>query len=229
MVKIGIPKLDSVLKDGFPENSNILVEGPPGVGKQTLADHFLYEGLKAGESIFYVSTKPNVAEIERHFKKYGMDLTEYLEKDRVVWFDAEGISEGPHIIKCNISELYTISFALKQLLQKWAGRKIRGVLHIVSPALMINDRAAVYRFLFDLDKTLHQQSVALMFIVEEGMHEKEAIVSLEQLCDVIVEMKTVEDGTTLSNVMRVKKMEGLPASAEWLRFWVGEKGIEMLK
>ena len=36
MVSSGVPALDPLLGDGYPDKSTILVVGPPGIGKEAL-------------------------------------------------------------------------------------------------------------------------------------------------------------------------------------------------
>ena len=47
----GITGLDDILSGGFPRNRLYLIEGDPGVGKTTLALHFLLECHRRGEAV----------------------------------------------------------------------------------------------------------------------------------------------------------------------------------
>lgn len=54
-ISTGISGLDSLIEGGVPKGYTVLVAGNPGTGKTILTSHFLYEGLKNGESGLYVS------------------------------------------------------------------------------------------------------------------------------------------------------------------------------
>jgi circadian clock protein KaiC len=50
LLSIGIPELDKMMGGGILEGDSVLVSGPSGTGKSTLATQFLTEGLRRGES-----------------------------------------------------------------------------------------------------------------------------------------------------------------------------------
>src|SRR5208337_3164043 len=51
----GVEGFDEILNGGLPRDCFYLVQGDPGSGKTTLALQFLLEGLRRGESGFYVT------------------------------------------------------------------------------------------------------------------------------------------------------------------------------
>src|SRR5579862_2905629 len=51
----GVDGLDEVLSGGLPSNCFYLIQGDPGSGKTTLALQFLLEGVRRGESVFYIT------------------------------------------------------------------------------------------------------------------------------------------------------------------------------
>ena len=54
-ITTGIKELDELLNGGLPKKSITLVSGPPGSGKSILCFQFLYEGVKNGENILYLT------------------------------------------------------------------------------------------------------------------------------------------------------------------------------
>jgi len=59
----GVDGLDDILSGGLVRNCFYLIEGDPGSGKTTLALQFLLEGLRRGESVFYVTLSETRAEL----------------------------------------------------------------------------------------------------------------------------------------------------------------------
>jgi circadian clock protein KaiC len=66
--------LDRLIGGGLPRNCFYLVQGDPGSGKTTLALQFLLEGLREGESAFYITLSETRAELERVADSHGWSL-----------------------------------------------------------------------------------------------------------------------------------------------------------
>ncbi len=70
----GVPGLDIILGGGLPPNCFYLVQGDPGAGKTTLALQFLLEGLRRGESVFYITLSETKAELLKVAHSHGWSL-----------------------------------------------------------------------------------------------------------------------------------------------------------
>ncbi len=70
----GIDGLDTILEGGFPRNCVYLIQGDPGSGKTTLALQFLLEGVRRGESTFYVTLSETRDELLRVANSHGWSL-----------------------------------------------------------------------------------------------------------------------------------------------------------
>jgi circadian clock protein KaiC len=80
---MGSPGLDDVLGGGLPAGRFYLLEGEPGTGKTTLALQFMIEGLRAGETVLYVTLSESrrdlmvVAQAHK-FNLEGLNMLELL-------------------------------------------------------------------------------------------------------------------------------------------------------
>jgi circadian clock protein KaiC len=70
----GIAGLDEILGGGLPQHCFYLVQGDPGSGKTTLALQFLFEGLRRGESAFYITLSETKRELEKVAQSHGWSL-----------------------------------------------------------------------------------------------------------------------------------------------------------
>ena len=70
----GIPGFDDILGGGLPPNCFYLVQGDPGAGKTTLALQFLLEGVRRGESVFYITLSETKAELLKVAHSHGWPL-----------------------------------------------------------------------------------------------------------------------------------------------------------
>src|SRR3989338_8585495 len=64
-VKTGIIGLDKHIEGGYPKNASIVLIGPPGCGKSTIAQQFVVEGLKNRQPVIYVAFDSSPEEPER--------------------------------------------------------------------------------------------------------------------------------------------------------------------
>jgi circadian clock protein KaiC len=73
-LETGIAGVDQILGGGLPANFFYLLEGDPGAGKTTLALQFLFEGVKRGESVLYVTLSETRNELEAVARSHGWKL-----------------------------------------------------------------------------------------------------------------------------------------------------------
>jgi len=218
-------KLDNIMEGSFPENSNILIEGPLDRSKEIFGLHFLYKGLDEAVC-FYAFYGQNNTEVEKQFKNYGMDVSDAVKNNRIYWIDATNSSKGNNVINCELKNLLTISLALDQFLKLHSKIKIRGVINLLSPALMLNEPIIIYKFAMQLIEMFRQYDTSVMFLLEEGMRDPKAVTALETLCAVVIEMKSVEKGLEIENLLRIKKMRGL-VNKNFFKYEVSKAGIEI--
>ena len=79
-VKVGIVGLDDMLGGGLIPGSISSIIGTFGTGKTTFALEFVWEGLKRGEKIIYISLEEREERIVSYMKLKGWDVAPYLNK-----------------------------------------------------------------------------------------------------------------------------------------------------
>ncbi len=70
----GVAGLDEILAGGLPCGCFHLMQGDPGSGKTTVALQFLFEGLRRGESVLYITLSETKAELQRVTRSHGWSL-----------------------------------------------------------------------------------------------------------------------------------------------------------
>lgn len=79
-VNVGIAGLDDMLGGGLIPKSICAIIGTYGTGKTTFSLEFVWDGLKKGEHVIYISLEEREERIIRYMKLKGWDVTPYLNK-----------------------------------------------------------------------------------------------------------------------------------------------------
>src|SRR5262249_12998329 len=115
LVSTGVESLDQILgSDGYPDRSAVLLEGPPGIGKEALWYWFVQAGLVQGDYCLFVTHRP-VDNVLRDMKGIGVGTERVPD-----WISSSGSK-----VKCNISDSSSISFNIKQAVHENRARRVR--------------------------------------------------------------------------------------------------------
>lgn len=217
MVTTGVPSLDSVLgSDGYPDQSAVLVEGPPGIGKEALCYWFVRSGLIQGDYCLYATHRP-VADVIRDMKGVG------IGSDRV----PEWISSSGSRVRLDLRDATAISFNIKQAAHQNKDRRARIATDILSPLLVLNSVESMYNYWSQLLSDLKQQDCVTFALAEEGMHAPNVLTTMEQIFDGVIEMRLYEEGLSITPLFRVKKMLGIPPLHGYFKFSISSTGMEV--
>ena len=217
MVSSGIPALDPLMGDGYPDKSAILIVGPPGIGKEALGYWFTNSGLIQGDFCLYV-TRLSVKEVLHDEKGFGIDTQQKVP----LWFASEGGQ-----IKYDVNDLAGLSYNIKETLKQNASRRVRIVIDAISSLLMLNQPETIYRFLTQLFADIKQYDAVVMATIEEGMHQPQVLAAMQQLFDGVVEMKLYEEGLRVLPLLRIRKMRGAPPQPGYYNFSFSKIGMEV--
>jgi circadian clock protein KaiC len=217
LASTGVPTLDTLLgSDGYPDRSAILVEGPPGIGKEALCYWFVRSGLIQGDFCLYATHRP-VSDILRDMKGVG------ISGERV----PEWISSSGSATKLDLRDPTSISFNIKRAAHANKERRVRVATDVLSPLLVLNSLESMYNYWSQLVSDLKQQDCVTLALAEEGMHAPNILTSMEQLFDGVIVMRLYEEGLAITPLFRVKKMLGLPPLPGYFRFTISSTGMEV--
>ncbi|MBD3262778.1 recombinase RecA, partial [Candidatus Woesearchaeota archaeon] len=86
--KTGHSRLDDLLFGGFPFGTNALIVGEPFIGKETLANLFVLEGLEKDIPALILTTECSPVDIIKELKYIDEDIEKYSEKGLLKFIDA---------------------------------------------------------------------------------------------------------------------------------------------
>lgn len=116
-VSTGVTGLDDLLHGGVLDGNSILVEGPPGCGKTTLAMQFVYEGAaRCNEPGLLVTFEMTRDKLIRDALGLGMDLQRCCDDGSL-----EIIQTSPEIL---FTELHESSGVLRHEIERLGARRV---------------------------------------------------------------------------------------------------------
>ena len=216
MVSTGIRELDQLLGGGYPDRSSILIIGPPGIGKESLGYRFTQSGMLQGDFCLY-ATRLSVPEVLQDVKAFNIQP----------WLQPLWLANNGGQLKIDVNDLTSLSFNIKETVRKAGDRNVRIVADVLSPILMLNPPDTVYRFLSQLFTEIKQYSSVFLAMIEEGMHQPQALAAMSELFDGVVELKLYEEGFRIVPLLRIKKMRGVQPQLAYFRFTISKGLMEV--
>ena len=193
--KTGIGRLDELLRGGIPLQSNILVYGPPFIGKDVLLNRFALTGLKEGIPAIFVMTDKSFSNVRNEMEGINKSFLEYEEEDLIRYVDAYSTSIGieeknPYVqyvdSLVNLDGISTaINKAQRDLAKKSGSHRM--VFQSISTPIIYKDIREVFRFLQVICGECKMAGATSLFSMEEGMHEYSEVQTMKHLMDGVIE------------------------------------------
>jgi|Deesub1362A_J573_1020465.scaffolds.fasta_scaffold02122_6 KaiC/GvpD/RAD55 family RecA-like ATPase len=200
----------------FPTGSNIMILGPPLIGKSKFARMIFREEIKKGSGGIYVTTKDTPEELMEWFGDIEFKIIDCVTKIAIPDVqDTDSIKRVSSPI-----DLTGISVGINKFLEGY----IRGgkenvivVFDSLSNLLMYSNLQTVFRFLHVLTTRIKTSKAKAMYIVEQGMHDDMTITTLKQIFNGFIEFKEENDKIYLR--FTTPKMRN-----GWKEFFLDDKG-----
>jgi KaiC/GvpD/RAD55 family RecA-like ATPase len=217
----GIPDLDIILEGGYFNPGNILMEGPGGIEKSAFIYHFASAaGPKENSYIICGNTSP--ADIMKKASSIGIDL----KKENVRFIDCYsptlGKSDLPSTEKVRMvpgpGALNDISLMLNEAIAESSGKRMRVIFDTLSTFVIYNPKDSIKKFLSVVQGRLKSAGATTIYLIDEGVHDKQLLSLLEQGMDEKYVITDSGSKTTLT----------LPDVDMPVPFRVGPTGIVLL-
>jgi len=192
----GIADLDIILEGGYPNPGNIMLLGPTGGEKEAFAHHFAAAADPKRESVLIVNADATPEGLQEKAGSIGLDLkganvffidcySQTLgQKKELVPTDQCAYVPGP-------GALNDLSIALNEAIKKSAGRRIRVVFHSLSTFVLYNPKESITKFLQIIEGRLKNADATTLFLVEDGVHDKQLLSLLEHGMDMLLTLRDV--------------------------------------
>jgi KaiC/GvpD/RAD55 family RecA-like ATPase len=217
----GISDLDIILEGGYTNPGNILMEGPSGIEKSAFAYHFAATaGPKENSYIICGNTSP--ADIIKKAGAIGIDL----RKENVRFIDCYSSTLGRGDLQSSEKvrmvqgpgALNDISLMLNEAVAESSGKRMRVVFDTLSTFVIYNPKDSIKKFLSVVQGRLKSAGGTTIYLVDEGVHDKQLLSLLEQGMD---EKYVVSDSGAKTTLC-------IPDVSMPIPFRVGPAGIALI-
>ncbi|MDD5457215.1 MAG: response regulator [Candidatus Margulisbacteria bacterium] len=224
-IDTGVLELNNILKGGFPKGSNILLIGPIGSGKSSIARKFISRGIMNKERNIYITLDDSPQMIRKKLDEMvNKKIEEFEELNLFSIVDAYSWSSGASMKKEKYSingilDLNQLSMVIadagqnlgQSIQSKLGGRR---VIDSISSLLINFDLSIVQRFLSQLARTsLAFGMVNTLFVLEEGTVGDHILNNIKYIMDGVIETKQVDR----EYYLRVASMKWIDYDRDWIK------------
>lgn len=227
---IGIKELDDAI-GGIKKGSNVMFIGPPMSGKEALLNHIMYHGAAKNENaVITVTTRESANHILDWFKQNGLNLP--LSKIGIIDCVTKTLggtaAESENIkIASSPVDLTGIGVKISQFFEdffiKKNNKKIQLHINSLSTILMYSNIQTLFRFLHVFTGRIKAAGAIGIYVIESGMHDEQAIATLKQLFDGMIEIKSEND----RNYIRVVGLS--PKPTPWFEYEIEGASVKILR
>jgi len=199
----------------LPENSASIVIGLPLSGKNQFLYNYMLEALKNKEPVLFIETDKAPEDIKKELVKNKIFYGAYVKILRFV--DCYSQQAGNNVKDTNDTirvsgplALNEISIAISKIEAEFykLNPKHRIIFDSLSTLLMYSNPQMVGRFLQILIAKIKKAGGSILFTLEQGMHDKKDIITIEHLMSAIIHIKHEKDKILI-------KADGIKGFEDW--------------
>jgi circadian clock protein KaiC len=216
-VSSGVTSLDDMLGGkGFYRASTVLVSGPAGTGKTSLAAHFLDAACRRGERGLWFLFEESPQQLLRNMRSIGIDLEPWV-KAELLQFHADRPSR--YGLETHLVSMHEAVASFKPVVT---------VIDPVTNLLTAGTQADVQAMLTRLIDHLKTENVtAMLTSLTPGSVEADTTIS--SLMDSWILLANDNVGGTLHRGLLVLKSRGMAHSNEVRKFMLTDRGLQVLE
>lgn len=217
----GVSMIDSLLPDGYPSSSVVLVMGDPSTGKTTLLIQLVAEALKKGRSVVYATLDDFPDSIRASMKQMGLNLKDFETEGRrkLVFLDCYSFLVGvksQELYSEDPQRLSDLSIVMSKALSET--RESSNVLLAMDSLTTLIQRSGVrpsFDFLHTLIAKIRSNRASCVTSLSRKAFHPAIIAAIQDKVDGVIEMKVEDTKDGLSRFIRVSKMKGSRHTTTW--------------
>jgi circadian clock protein KaiC len=216
----GIPRLDAMLGGrGYYRGSTILISGTAGVGKTSVAAHFVDAACKRGERCLYLSFEESPSQVIRNMRSIGLELEPWFKKGLLIFRSERATSHGLEL------HLATIHKDIDQFQPQVI---VFDPISSVGHAGTQRDASTMLTRLIDFLKMRNITALLTNLTSDQERFLEKTDLEVSSLVDTWLLLRDVEREGERNRVLYILKSRGMPHSNQLREFVLTEHGIQLL-
>ncbi len=234
--KTSIIPIDDEL-GGLRATTNVLVLAPSISHAKEIA--YMLAKPEEGEWTVVISTDERTAEVFDAFKRLGVPKSRVGIIDAITKTSVSNIEDSARIkfvaspvdltgagIKFStmVEEMWKITIAMEN--PGPLPPPVRLCVLSLSTLLMYNPLETIYRFLHVITAQMEKLEGLGVYVLSSGSFDEKTISTLKQLMDIIIEIKSMDDGVSIQHYIRIM---GIPGKFNrWMRYTLVDDRLEIV-
>lgn len=225
----GIPKLDDLLRGGYPAPSNVVLNGPPFSSKEMFASQFIAESIAEDYPIIVLALDREPSSITATLGDTAM-VDQWQKSGKLTVIDAysrfvqvEPMDASAIVIdgSSNISNFMKSIDSVCSRIISQAG-KYRMVVYSLTGLMTQTDEKTFIRSVQHISQRRKAEGSVSLYLLEDGIFERKIYENVNYFMDISLEFRT----ETAVEYLRVR---GLPSARtrEWVEIIRNERNVDL--
>jgi len=210
---------NTLVPEGVPTSSVIMVSGSPGSGKTVLLEHLVDGSLRVNRSCVFITNTDFPSKIRSSMAELGIGSKSSGNQGALVFIDCysgtAGVPSTEEHYVSSPTDLTALGVKISICLES-LGSNTDVFLDSLAPLFTIFKPDFIVAFVHSIGAKVKGANGRFFFTVGPGV-EEEVLVKLEGTSDGVIEIETYEEKGLQRRRLRVKKMRGIYVD-KWVQF-----------
>jgi len=223
-ISTGLEVLDTVLPDGMPPISTVLILSDPGAGEESLVAHFVSRYVQQKKSTIYVTLDNFPANI-RQIVRSQMITAENVDWSSLTFVDCYSKTVGvesdePHTE--DPENLSAISIAISDIMNR-EGAIFLIVLDSFNTLIRKRNIRSAIEFLRVIVARARQAKCLCLVVMNRKAFPPAMNASAQDVVDGVIELKIEETAEGIARSLRILKMVGTKHATTWTAYDISDE------
>jgi circadian clock protein KaiC len=218
-ISSGVPALDEMMSGkGYYRGSSVLVSGPAGTGKTSLAANMVDAACRRGERCLYFAFEESTDQIARNMRSIGIDLAPWIQSGLLCF----------HATRPSFFGIEMHLLTMQRMIEEFDPSVV--VVDPLTNLISIGDDSEVKSMLTRLIDYLKMKKVTTLFtsLTVGADPENTSEVGISSLMDTWLLLRNLENNGERNRGLYILKARGMAHSTQIREFRLSDQGIELL-